>query len=189
MQVRSFLGFVGYIAAFLPNLATHTAVLMELTYKDCDKKFPPWTTRHQQAFDKIKQLVLSQDCLTTIDYSQMPASKIFITTDASDTKSGAVLSFGKTWESAQPVAFNSMTFKGAELNYPVHEKEMLAIIRALKRWCSDLIGTPFLIYTNHKTLENFEKQKELSQQQAWWMEFLSQYDGKIIYVKGEKTTW
>ena len=55
-----------------------------------------------------------------------------------------------------------MTFKGAELNYPVHEKEMLAIIRVLKRWCSDLIGTPFLIYTNHKTLENFEKQKELS---------------------------
>ena len=54
MQVRSFLGFVRYIAAFLPSLATHTAVLMELTYKDCDKKFPPWTTRHQKAFDKIK---------------------------------------------------------------------------------------------------------------------------------------
>ena len=57
----------------------------------------------------------------------------------------------------------SLTFKGTELNYPVHEKEMLAIIRVLKRWRSDLIGTPFLIYTDHKTLENFEKQKELLQ--------------------------
>ena len=78
-----------------------------------------------------------------------------------------------------------MTFKGAELNYPVHEKEMLAVIRVLKRWRSDLIRTPFLIYTDHKTLENFEKQKKLSRQQVRWMEFLSQYDGKIIYVKGE----
>ena len=75
MQVRSFLGLVRYVTAFLLNLATHTAVLTELTYKDCDKKFPPWTTRHQQAFDEIKQLVLSRDCLTTIDYSWMPASK------------------------------------------------------------------------------------------------------------------
>ena len=53
-QVRSFLGLVRYIAAFLPNLATHTAVLTKLTYKDCDKKFLPWTTQHQHAFDKIK---------------------------------------------------------------------------------------------------------------------------------------
>ena len=106
---------------------------------------------------------MTQDCLTTIDYSQMPALKISVTTDASDTKSGAILSFGKTWESARPVTFDSMTFKGTELNYPVHEKEMLAIIRVLQCWCSDLIGTPFLIYTNYKTLENFEKQKELLQ--------------------------
>lgn len=54
-----------------------------------------------------------------------------MTTDTSDFQSGAVLSFGKTWETACPVAFDSITFKGAKLNYPMHEKEMLAIIRAL----------------------------------------------------------
>ena len=79
----------------------------------------------------------------------MPKYKIFVTTDASDTKSGAMLSFSKTWESAQPLAFDLMTFKGAELNYLVHEKEMLVIIRALKRWQSDLIGAPFFIYTEN----------------------------------------
>jgi hypothetical protein len=59
-----------------------------------------------------------------------------------------------------------MTFKGAELNYPVHEKEMLAIICAPNKWCSNLIGVPILIYTNHKTLENFDSQKDLSHHQA-----------------------
>ena len=161
-QMRSFLGLVRYIAIFLPKLADHTAILNELTHKDCEKIFPPWLPCHQTAFDAIKELVTSRECLTTIDLDKLNTHKIFVTTDASDLCSGAVLSFGETWETARPVAFESTTFKGAELNYPVHEKEMLAIIRALKKWRSDLIGVPFLIYTDHKTLENFHQQRELS---------------------------
>ena len=187
-QMRSFLGLVRYIAIFLPKLADHTAVLNELTHKDCEKKFPSWLPKHQLAFDAIKQLVTSRECLTTIDLGKLNTHKIFVTTDASDFCSGAILSFGETWETARPVAFDSTTFKGAELNYPVHEKEMLAIIRALKKWRSDLIGVPFLIYTDHKTLENFHQQRELSRRQARWMEFLSQYDGKIVYVKGDENS-
>ena len=125
---------------------------------------------------------------STIDLNKLSTHKIFVTTDASDYCSGAVLSFGETWESAKPVAFDSMTFKAAELNYPVHEKEMLAIIRALKKWRSDLVGVPFLIYTDHKTLENFHQQRDLSRRQARWMEFMSQYDGRIVYVKGGENT-
>jgi len=86
------------------------------------------------------------------------------------------------------VAFESMTFKGAQLNYPVHEKEMLAIIRALTKWRVDLLGVPFLIYTDHKTLENFHTQRDLSRHQARWMEFMSQYEAKIVYVKGDDNT-
>ena len=96
----------------------------------------------------------------------MPENKIYVTTDASDTCSGTLLSFGPSWETAWPVAFESTTFKGAELNYPIHEKELLAIIRALKKWCTDLVGSTFLVFTDHKTLENFNTQKELSRQQV-----------------------
>ena len=187
-EVRGFLGLVRYIATFLPSIAHHTGVLSELTTKDSNKKFPPWTPRYQMAFDTIKQIVTSRDCLTTIDFSKMPDHKIFVTTDASDKCSGAVLSFGPSWETARPVAFDSMTFKNAELNYPVHEKELLAIIRALKKWRVDLLGSPFLIYTDHKTLKNFNIQKDLSQRQARWMEFMSQFDAKVVYIKGKENT-
>jgi hypothetical protein len=81
-----------------------------------------------------------------------------------------------------------MMFKGAKLNYPVHEKEMLAIIHTLEKWHSDLIGIPISIYTDHKTLENSETQRDLSQRQARWMEFMSQYNCKIVYVKGNLNT-
>ena len=140
--------------------------------------------KHQVAFEAIKSIVVSHDCLTTIDHLDSEG-KIFVTTDTSDFHSGAVLSFGKDWESVHPVAFDSMTFEGAELNYPVHEKEMLAIIRVLKKWWADLFGSAFTIFTDHKTLEKFDSQHDLSCQQARWMEFMLQFDAKIVYIKGD----
>jgi hypothetical protein len=185
-HVRSFLGLVRYLSAFLPNLAEHTTVLDELTMKECDRKFPAWTTQHQNAFDAIKSLVTSKKCLTTIDPTLMPGHKIFVTTDASDFGSGAVLAFGPTYETARPVAYDSRAFKGAELNYPVHEKELLAIIRALAKWRTDLLGYSFEVWTDHRTLEHFGTQRDLSRRQARWMEFLSHYDATIHYLPGEK---
>ncbi|RXW17191.1 hypothetical protein EST38_g8660 [Candolleomyces aberdarensis] len=187
-DVRRFLGLVRYLAAFLPNLAAHTEVLFRLTTKDCDAEFPQWTSEHQRAFDGIKDLVVSAECLTTIDHECPGENKIYLTTDASNTWSGAILSFGPTWESARPVAFDSAPFKGAQLHYLTHEKEMLAVMRALVKWRSDLVGESFFIYTDHRTLENFDGQKDLSGRQQRWMEYLSQFDGKFVYVKGEDNT-
>jgi len=95
----------------------------------CRYAFPKWNTTHQQAFNGIKNLVLSTDCLTCIDHDNMGENHIFLTCDSSDWRTGAVLSYGPTWETARPVAFDSMALKAAQLNYPVHEKELLAIIR------------------------------------------------------------
>ena len=83
---------------------------------------------HQAAFESIKGLMTSAECLTTIDHESPRDNKIFVTCDASDWRIGATLSFGQTWETAWLVAFNSMQLKPAEKNYPVHKKELLAII-------------------------------------------------------------
>jgi hypothetical protein len=106
-HVCSFLGLVRYLATFLPNLAQHTAILDELTTKECDKSFLSWEPKHQTAFDAIKVLATSKKCLATIDASLMPGHKIFVTTDTSDTGSGAVLSFSPTYDTAWLVAYDS----------------------------------------------------------------------------------
>lgn len=187
-DVRMFLGLVRYIASFLPALAEHTAILTPLTTKACNVNFPSWDEKHQRAFQAIKDLVLSRECLTRIEHDDPGENRIFVTCDASKRRTGAVLSFGLTWESARPVAYDSMQFTGAQLNYPVHEQEMLAIIRSLKKWRVDLLGSHITIVTDHRTLENFDTQKDLSRRQARWMEFLSQYDYTIVYVPGETNT-
>ncbi|OJT04019.1 Transposon Tf2-7 polyprotein [Trametes pubescens] len=185
-HVRAFLGLVRYVASFLPKLAEHTVVLTPLTTKDADLMFPKWSSAHQVAFDAIKVLVVSSECLTVIDHNDLERNKIYVSCDASDLRTGAMLSFGPSLEEARPVAFDSLQLKAAELNYPVHEKELLAIVRALKKWRVELLGVPFTVFTDHRTLENFHRQKDLSRRQARWQEFLSQYDFKIKYIKGEE---
>ena len=144
--------------------------------------FPSWTSTHENAFNAIKALVVSAECLTTIDHLNPGNNNVFVTCDASDWRMGATLSFGPMWESARPVAFDSMQLKAAKKNYPVHEKELLAIIHALKKWRSDLLGMEIFVYTDHRTLKNFDTQKDLSRRQLRWKEFMSQYDMTIVYI-------
>jgi hypothetical protein len=131
-DVQQLLGLVHYLSVFLPNLAKHTAILTPLTHKECNCNFPDWISSYQYAFNAIKHLVVSCECLTTIDHMNPSDNKIFVTCDASQCCTGAILAFGPTWETACPVAFESQQLHGPELHYLVHEQEMLAIMQALK---------------------------------------------------------
>ncbi|KAI5890850.1 uncharacterized protein SCHCODRAFT_02468524, partial [Schizophyllum commune H4-8] len=75
---------------YLPNLAEYTRVLDPLTGKEFNKSFAEWTDEHQYAFEKIRALVASAECLTVIDYEDVGDNKVFVTTDASDWRTGAV---------------------------------------------------------------------------------------------------
>jgi hypothetical protein len=187
-EVRCFLGLVHYLATFLPNLVKHMVILTPVTKKECNMNFPIWSAEHQYTFNTIKKLVRSHDCLTTINHENPRNNKIFITCNVSKHCTGAVLSFGPSWEMARPCAFESRALKEAKLHYPVHEQDMLAIIRALHKWRVDLLGSQVFIYTDHKTLENFKVQKELSCHQARWMEYTLQYEYSIKYINGERNT-
>ena len=143
-EVWAFLGLVQYIASFLPKLANHMYILTPLTNK-CSKTQFFWTADHQCAFEAIKALVVRADCLTVMDHTNPGKNKIFVTHDASNWHMGACLSFGETWEMAWPVAYDLMQLGAVEKNYPIHEKELLAVVRALKKWWSDLLGLEFTV--------------------------------------------
>ena len=70
-DVRKFLGLVQYLACFLPRLAEYHSVLTPLTTKEVQKEWPGWALEHQQAFQNIKDIMLSRECLTTIDHDHM----------------------------------------------------------------------------------------------------------------------
>ena len=63
-----------------------------------------------------------------------------------------------------PIVFFSKSLSPVERNYKIHNKEMLAIIRALEEWRHFLEGAQlkFEIQTDHKNLEYFWTSKKLN---------------------------
>ena len=80
-----------------------------------------------------------------------------------------------------PIAFYSRKFSGAEINYDIHDKELLAIIASFKEWRVYLEGAKHKIqvFTDHKNLLYFTSTKELNRRQVRWSEELSVYDFQI----------
>jgi len=72
----------------------------------------------------------------------------------------------------------------AERNYPVHDKEMLAIIHCLKKWRHYLRGRKVHIITDHKSLEYFTTQPDLNERETRWSQLLAEYDYSITHRPG-----
>jgi hypothetical protein len=108
-------------------------------------------------------------------------SKSFVvTTDASDLGLGAVLE-----QDGRPVAYESRKFNAAELNYTVTEKELLAVVHALRVWrCYLESSTSFLVCTDHNPNVFFQSKPSLSRREARWNDCLQQFNFQWEYVKG-----
>jgi len=89
-------------------------------------------------------------------------------TNASDYALAAILSIMTKNNEIHPVAFHSQTFSALELNYNIHDKELLAIFEAFKIWQHYLerSTSPIDIVTDHKNLEYFSTTKILTYQQV-----------------------
>jgi len=99
-------------------------------------------------------------------------------TNASDYALTAILSIMTKDNEIHPVAFHSWTFSAPELNYDIHDKELLVIFEAFKIWRHYLEGSasPINIVMDHKNLEYFSTTKVLMRRQARWLEYFSQFN-------------
>src|SRR5712672_4350417 len=73
-----------------------------------------------------------------------------------------------------------------ELNYDIHDKELLAIIHALEAFCHYLQGhpDPFEVWSDHNNLAYFRTKQKLSRHQVRWSLFLAEYNFSIIHKPG-----
>ncbi|CAI5484175.1 unnamed protein product [Closterium sp. Yama58-4] len=85
----------------------------------------------------------------------------------------------------QPIAYLSKKLHGAELNYPIHDKEALAIVVAFKAWRCYLEGAKTTVYTDLCSLKYLKSQPTLSRQQVRWVDFLeTHFHYDIVYKPG-----
>ncbi|RAQ98575.1 reverse transcriptase domain protein [Stemphylium lycopersici] len=115
-----------------------------------------------------------------------PRRKTRVETDASDFALGAVLSQQSDDGKWRPVFYHSRKFSGAELNYDVHDKELLGVVDAFEQWEVYLLGLPdqIEVFSDHQNLTSFMTTKKLNRRQVRWAEMLSQFDFKITHRAG-----
>ena len=124
-EVQLFLGFANFYQRFIQDYFRVARPLTELTKKT--EKWA-WNQQVEGAFQELKKRFTTAPILSHFD-AQKP---VIIETDASDFAIGAILSQWNNEERLHPVAFHYGKFQPAEINYKIHDKELLAIVDALK---------------------------------------------------------
>lgn len=174
VEVQSFLGLVNYYRRFVEKFSEIARPLYKLTKKDTQFD---WDENCQKAFETLKHKVTSPPVLAYPNF----AKPFILQTDASEYGIGAVIMN----DDRRPIAFISRGLTPAEKNYHITDKELLAIVWAVKKFENYLYGQKFIVETDHRALEYLFKQTNPSSRLTRFRLALEQHDFIIKYIKGK----
>ena len=141
-----------------------------------------WTQEHLDAFAAAKAALSDAVLLAHPD----PKAAIALTTDASDTAVGAVLSQGP-FASPAPLAFFSKKLSAAEKNYSAFDKELLAVYLAVRHFRHYLEGRVFTVYTDHKPLVGaISNNSDRSPRQSRHLSYVSEFTTDFKHLPGKQ---
>ncbi len=139
-ELRRFTGMVNFVSRYIPNLSDVLVPLNNLLRKDVIWN---WANCQEQAFNKIKRLLVKSPVLAIYD----PSKELILENDASNYGLGSAL-----WQQGRPIGYVSRTLSPAEKNYAQIEKELLAVLFGLEKFHHYTFGRCTHIITDHKPL-------------------------------------
>ena len=136
-ELRSFMGFCNYYSGYVRMYAELSGPLHKTLQvgkfdgRKGSKKKLAWTLEVEDAFSRLKERLLGQLGLFLVD----PNKEFVLRTDASDYAVGAVLEQVRDDGSHVPVAlWSRILAEGQRRTWTAKEKEMYAIVCALRKW-------------------------------------------------------
>ena len=178
-EVQKFLGLVQYLALYMPDITAYTTPLSGSAQNN--RTFQ-WTPLLDKCFQSIKVIATRSPILKPVDFNK--DEPVWVIMDSFQTGISAMYGQGTNWDTCQPAGFLSRKFTSAQHNYCMHEHETLAVLEALMKWEDKLLGRKFTVVTDHKDLEYFKTQPNLSPRQTRWWEYLSPFNYNTIHVDG-----
>lgn len=178
--VRSFLGFANFYRTFIDNFSDIAAPLTQLTRK---RQSWQWGPAENEAFEQLKRIFASEPVLLQWD----PERSTVLEADCSGYALGGCLSQYDGQGRLRPVAYYSRKLSPAESNYPIHDKEMLAIVSCLTEWSPELqsVAKPFTVFSDHKNLSYFTTKQLLNERQVRYSEVLSRFNFQLQWRPGK----
>lgn len=184
-DLRRVLGIIQFYRDIWEKRTSLLAPLTDLvaecgTTKKKRKPLRPWRwdSIHEDAFQKIKEIIARDVVLAYPDYEQ----EFVIYTDASTKQLGGVIT-----QNNRPIAFFSRKLTKAQTKYTVTELELLSICETLKEFKGMLLGMKVRVMTDHINLTSKNLGLD-SDRVLRWRLLLNEFDVQIDYIKGEHNT-
>lgn len=170
--LRGFLGLTGFYRKFIKGYASIATPLTNLLKKDSFI----WSPEAEHSFQTLKKAMTEAPTLAVPDFT-LPFD---LETDASAKAMGAVL-----MQQNHPIAFFSKQLCQRLLRSSTYVRELHAITTAVKKWRQYLLGHPFTIHTDHKSLKELISQVIQTPEQQVYLSKLLGYDFKIQFKSGK----
>ncbi|UYV60174.1 hypothetical protein LAZ67_1000219 [Cordylochernes scorpioides] len=175
--LQRFLGTINIYNKFIPHYAQIRAPLNELLLKNAPWL---WSAKHEQAFQTLKNSLISQPVLYIYD----PSKPCHLFTDASSLGVAGVLKQPDEQGILHPIGYFSRKLHPYEQNYTASEIETLAIINSVQRFHTYLHNIHFTLHTDHLPLKWIKNVKNPQGRLFRWSLILSQYSFDIKHIKG-----
>ncbi|KAJ7960249.1 Ty3/gypsy retrotransposon protein [Quillaja saponaria] len=171
--LRGFLGLTGYYRKFVKGYGSISKPLTELLKKEAFI----WSQEAEAAFQRLKKAMTEAPVLAMPNFNVI----FIIEIDACGIGIGAVL-----MQTNRPIAFISKALSQKHQSMSTYEKEMLAIVFAVRKWSSYLIGRHFQIRTDHQSLIFLSDQRLTTPAQQEFLAKMMGFDYEICYKKGSR---
>jgi hypothetical protein len=129
---------------------------------------------HLQSFHTLKKALVSAPVIQPPDW-HLPFE---IMCDVSDYAVGTVLNQSKD-KKHYAISYASKTLTEPQLNYATTKKELLAVVFAIKKFRSYLVGAKVIVYTDHAALKYLLMKKDAKPCLIQWILLLQEFDLEI----------
>ena len=177
-EVRSFLGHAGFYRRFIKDFSKISRPLCNLLAKETPFVFDDDCSK---AFDQLKQFLTSAPIIQPPDWN-LPFE---LMCDASDYAVGAVLG-QRVNKIPHVIYYASRTLNDAQLNYSTTKKELLAVVFALDKFRSYLLGSKVIVFSDHAALKYLLSKKDTKPRLIRWVLLLQEFDIEIRDKKGSE---
>ena len=180
-EVRSFLGLTNYYRRFILNYSKLAAPLYNLLHQDV--RFE-WTEDCQRAFTDLKTRLVNHPIIGYPDMNR----HFYLTTDASKTGLGYVLTQSDDDNKEVVIAYGGRALRDAETRYSATELEMLAAKEGITTYRPYLEDKSFTLVTDHQPLKAVHKFKAANKRLGEMALFLQGYTFDVKYKTGKSNS-
>ena len=177
-DIRSFLGHARFYRRFIKDFSAIARPLCNLLAKDVPFA---WSQACEAAFEKLKTMLVSPPIMRSPNWN-LPFE---IMCDASDYAIGVVLGQRED-KKAFVIYYANKTLDSTQASYATTEKEFLAVVFALEKFRSYIVGSPVTIFIDHVALKYLLSKQDTKPRLTRWILLCQEFNLTIKDKKGVK---